>query len=87
MEALKSLYGTARKSEVDMSKKRDGGGNNKRKIVMPPFPEITKYIYTEAEQRVKDPAKRFTFGNHVLPFTVPVYVEVSNTEVRAYSAE
>lgn len=70
MEALKSLYGTARKSEVDMSKR------NNQKIIMPPFPEITKYIYTEAEQRVKDPARRFAVGNHVLPFTVPVYIEV-----------
>lgn len=74
MEALKSLYGTARKSEVDMSRKN--AGSDKQKIVMPPFPEITKYIYTEAEQRVKDPAKRISAGNHTLPFSVPVYVEV-----------
>lgn len=71
MEALKSLYGTARKSEIDMSKK-----GNMQKVIMPPFPEITKYVYTEAEQRMKDPAKRFSAGNHVLPFTIPVYIEV-----------
>lgn len=78
MEALKSLYGTTRKSEIDISKKN--AGNDKQKIVMPPFSEITKYIYTEAEQRVKDPAKRISIGNHVLPFSVPVYIEVSSVK-------
>lgn len=75
MEAFKSLYGTARKSEVDISRKN--AGIDKQRVIMPPFPEITKHIFFEAEQREKDPAKRVNFGNHILPFSVPVYEEVS----------
>lgn len=55
-----------------MSVKKSG-----QKIVMPQFPQITKYIYTEAELRVKDASKRITIGNHTLPFDVSVYVEVN----------
>lgn len=76
MEALKSLYGTSRKADVDM--KRVG---KKSKTVMPPFPQITKYVYTEAELRMKDATKRLTVGNHTLPFAVPVYVEVCRVSI------
>lgn len=69
-EAYKSLYGT-RKNDVDLSKEK-----SKEKIVMPPFEEITNYVYSEAELNMKNTSKCFTIGNHVLPFTINTYVEV-----------
>lgn len=73
MEALKSLYGTSRKADIDMSTVNK---NKTQKIIMPSFIQITKYIYTEAETRIKDNTKKFTIGNHVLAFPVAVYTEV-----------
>lgn len=73
MEALKSLYGTSRKQDVDMSNKET---NAKNKIVLPPFPKITEYVHTEADLCIKDQTKRVTVANHTLPFTVKVYIEV-----------
>ncbi|RZC32274.1 proteasome-associated protein ECM29 -like [Asbolus verrucosus] len=67
-EAFKALYGTARKSDVDLSKTN--------KIVTPQFPEIISYVYSEAEVLVKDASKRFSIGNHVLPFNLRTYVEI-----------
>lgn len=68
MEAMKSLYGTSRKADVDLGKKN--------KVQLPPFSQIIKYIYSEAETRMKDPSKRVQIGGHTLPFSVPIYTEV-----------
>ncbi|KAJ8933932.1 hypothetical protein NQ314_013688 [Rhamnusium bicolor] len=70
-EALKSLYGTSRKTDVDLSKEK-----SKIKIVTPPFEEITNYVYNEAEMNIKDSSKCFTIGNHVLPFNIRTYTEI-----------
>lgn len=72
-EAFKSLYGTTRKNEVDLSKEK-----LKSKIVLPLFEEITNYIYTEAETISKSTSKVFNVGNHSLAFNLPVFVEVSS---------
>lgn len=69
-EAYKSLYGT-RKNDVDLSKEK-----SKEKIVIPPFEEITNYVYNEAELNMKNTSKCFTMGNHVLPFKINTYIEV-----------
>ncbi|KAF5283686.1 hypothetical protein FQR65_LT13757 [Abscondita terminalis] len=71
-EAFKSLYGTALKSEVDMSKTN----KDEAKISLPAFDEIMKYVHEEAETRVKDGSKRVNVGNHVLPFTTNVFLEI-----------
>ncbi|KAG5880535.1 hypothetical protein JTB14_026768 [Gonioctena quinquepunctata] len=70
-EAFKSLYGTTRKNDVDLSKDK-----LKAKIVMPSFEEITSYIFSEAEINMKNTSKSFTQGNHVLPFAMNTYIEV-----------
>lgn len=69
-EAFKALYGTTRKNEADLSK----GSNSK--VITPSFEEITNYIYSEAEQSVKNTSKRFIMGNISLPFPMPIYTEV-----------
>lgn len=74
MEAFKSLYGTSRKGDVDLAKLEKI--KDAPKVVLPVFEEITKYVYVEAETRVKDGSKRVSIGNHVLPFMTNVYVEV-----------
>lgn len=74
-EALKSLYGTSRKTEIDLSKKQNDN-REAIKVELPSFEEIVKYINNEAEARVKDASKRINVGNIVLPFTINVYVEV-----------
>lgn len=68
-EAFKALYGTSRKAEIDLSKKN--------KIITPQFPEIVSYVYSEAENSVKDTTKRFSIGNHFLPFDLRTFVEVN----------
>ncbi|CAG9821950.1 unnamed protein product [Phaedon cochleariae] len=70
-EAFKSLYGTTRKNDVDMSKEK-----MKDKIIMPSFEEITSYITSEAEINMKNTSKCFSLGNRVLPFAVNVYAEI-----------
>lgn len=67
---MKSLYGTTRKTDIDVSTSKKAG------VSMPTFSEITMYVYNEAEIRLKDPSKRVTIGNHVLAFAIPVYTEV-----------
>lgn len=74
MEAFKSLYGTSRKGDVDLAKLEKI--KDAPKVVLPVFEEITKYVYVEAETRVKDGSKRVSIGNHVLPFMTNVYVEI-----------
>lgn len=74
MEAFKSLYGTSRKGDVDLSEIDKSKGAPK--VILPAFEEITKYVYVEAETRVKDGSKRVNIGNHVLPFTTNVFIEV-----------
>ncbi|KAK9746868.1 Proteasome stabiliser [Popillia japonica] len=69
-EAMKSLYGTTRKTDIDVSTSKKAG------VSMPTFSEITMYVYNEAEIRLKDPSKRVTIGNHVLAFAIPVYTEI-----------
>lgn len=69
-EAFKSLYGTTRKNEVDLSKE-------KSKIVMPLFEEITNYVYTQADIISKTPSKSVNVGNHTLAFNLPVFIEVT----------
>ncbi|KAJ8917780.1 hypothetical protein NQ315_010686 [Exocentrus adspersus] len=59
------------KNDVDLSKEK-----SKQKVVMPPFEEITNYIYSEAELNMRDASKCFTMGNHVLPFKINTYVEI-----------
>ncbi|KAJ8977535.1 hypothetical protein NQ317_010055 [Molorchus minor] len=68
-EALKSLYGTPRKNDVDLSKE-------KSKVAMPSFEEITNYVHSEAEMNIKNNSKCFNIGNHVLPFTTQTYIEI-----------
>jgi hypothetical protein len=67
-EAFKALYGTSRKNDIDLSKKN--------KIVTPVFPDIVSYVFSESEILVRDTSKRFTIGNHILPFSLRTYVEV-----------
>lgn len=43
----------------------------------PNFPEIISYIYNECEIIMKDASKRVTIGNHILPFPIRTYIEVS----------
>lgn len=69
-EAFKSLYGTTRKNDVDLSMDK-----SKSKIVTPSFEEITNFVYSEAEQIMKS-NKSVSSGNHTIPFSVPVYTEV-----------
>lgn len=66
-EAVKSLYGTSRKAEVDLSK------SNKNAAILPSFNEIMKYVYTEAENRLKE--QNATKDSN-LAFDVKVYTEV-----------
>ncbi|CAG9861828.1 unnamed protein product [Phyllotreta striolata] len=66
-EAFKSLYGTNRKFDVDLSKE---------KISMPSFEEIIHYVSTEAEATLKAKNKCFAVGNHLLPFNVNTYKEI-----------
>jgi proteasome component ECM29 len=67
-EAFKALYGTSRKNDIDLSKKN--------KIVTPVFPDIVSYVFSESEIIVRDTSKRFTIGNHILPFSLRTYVEI-----------
>lgn len=67
-EAIKCLYGTNRKQDINLSKNTA--------LIMPTFEAISKYIYTEAHLIVNENKKCFTIGNHVLPFNVRAYVEV-----------
>lgn len=76
-EAFKSLYGTTRKNEVDLSK-------DKSKIVTPLFEEITNYVFSEAEMISKTPSKAFTVGNHSLAFNLPVFIEVMCSLIKNY---
>ncbi|KAK4875583.1 hypothetical protein RN001_012005 [Aquatica leii] len=71
-EAYKSLYGTSVKTEVDLTKV----DKTESKVILPAFDEIMKYVYEEAEIRVKDGTKRVNIGNHVLPFTTNVFLEI-----------
>ncbi|KAB0794456.1 hypothetical protein PPYR_11295 [Photinus pyralis] len=71
-EAFKALYKISNKGEVDLSK----GDKSQSKLILPAFEEITKYVYEEAEARLKDGTKRVNVGNHVLPFTLNVFLEI-----------
>ncbi|XP_056640479.1 proteasome adapter and scaffold protein ECM29 [Diorhabda sublineata] len=70
-EAFKSLYGTTRKTDIDMSQDKLKG----KKIKLPCFDEITHYIFNEAESIVKE-KKGFPVGNHMLPFNINTYTEI-----------
>ncbi|XP_018321144.1 proteasome adapter and scaffold protein ECM29 [Agrilus planipennis] len=74
MEAFKALYGTGRKNEIDLTKARKTNGGNRP--VLPPFDEITKYVYNEVESRVKDTSKCVHIANYILPFTSAVFTEM-----------
>lgn len=71
-EALKSLYGTSRKNDIDMQ----SPGREHIKSSMPSFTEITQYIYIESQQRIKNKTSKFNVGNRVLPFNSQIYVEI-----------
>ncbi|KAF5273782.1 hypothetical protein FQA39_LY00897 [Lamprigera yunnana] len=71
-EAFKSLYGTTLKGEIDLGQ----ADKTNTKIILPAFVEIVRCVYEEAEARVKDGTKRVNVGNHVLPFTINVFLEV-----------
>lgn len=65
-EAVKSLYGTSRKTEVDLSK------SNKNAASLPSFDDIINYVYSQAEDRLKQGVK----DDKNLAFDVKVYTEV-----------
>nr|XP_022915862.1 proteasome-associated protein ECM29 homolog isoform X1 [Onthophagus taurus] len=69
-EAMKSLYGTSRKTDIDISK------GSKIKVVMPSFSELVLHVYKESEDRMKDPSKQYSVGNRFLPFATPVFTEM-----------
>lgn len=72
MEALKSLYGTSRRNDVDLS----SANREKVKVTMPSFLEIARYIYEESGERLKNKNTKFQIGNKVIAFPPAVYVEI-----------
>lgn len=72
MEALKSLYGTTRKRDMDM----ESSNKEATKATMPKFAEITKYIYVECHNRLNNKSTRITIGNNSLAFNPKIYVEI-----------
>lgn len=65
-EAVKSLYGTSRKTEVDLSK------SNKNAALLPSFDDIINYVYSQAEDKLKHGVKE----DKSLAFDVKIYTEV-----------
>lgn len=70
-EALKSLYGSAYKQELNID-----DDNKETKLILPSFNEMMTYIHGEVENLLKKPQKCYSQGNYLLPFAVPVYKEV-----------
>lgn len=73
-EAFKSIYGTTRKNDFDLS-------NVINKSAMPSFSEMTKYVYSESLSNMADKTKVINIGNHSLPFAPKTYLEVRKTRV------
>lgn len=74
-EALKYLYGTSRKAEIDLSKQQ----NHKEttKVVLPSFEHIVRHIHTKVQTGVSDPNRQINkCFDGAIPFTMDVYVEV-----------
>ncbi|KAL3269226.1 hypothetical protein HHI36_008307 [Cryptolaemus montrouzieri] len=69
-EAFKSLYGTARKMDINLSKPCD----KFNKVTLPSFVEIMKYV--EHENKNQEKSKKFSSGSHILPYPVEVFKEV-----------
>ncbi|KAL1514253.1 hypothetical protein ABEB36_003540 [Hypothenemus hampei] len=66
-EAVKSIYGTSRQADFDIS-------NISAK--MPSFEEMTNYVYNQSSDIMTDKTKVIQIGNHSLPFTAKVYLEI-----------
>lgn len=96
-EALKSLYGSTRQSEIedavqnvikvpteikliknDESKKEDDSNSTEEIRELPSFNDMVEYIWDKINKRKKTSnlKQRYVIGNHVLPFSPPVYYEV-----------
>lgn len=69
-EAFKALYGTARKVDIDVSRKTG------KAVPMPEFAEIAAYVHSQADNNLKEKVNCFNVGNHVLPFTPKTFNEV-----------
>ncbi|CAH0555694.1 unnamed protein product [Brassicogethes aeneus] len=69
-EAFKALYGTSRKTDIDVSRKAE------KTISMPKFEDIAKYVHGEAEINLKEKGRSFNVGNHVLPFSSATFNEI-----------
>lgn len=77
-EALKALYGSGRKKDLTNSNyeyedEKDGN------VSLPSFEEMMNYVCVEVNTRMQKPSKCFSQGNHVLPFPLPVYKEVTGS--------
>lgn len=91
MDALKSLYGTARSSEIEdiiqnvtlLGPKLEdlsdsSGSNTKVESIGPPFEGMVEYIWNKTLKRKESSnhKHRFVVGSHVLPFAPNTYYEV-----------
>ncbi|XP_014217029.1 proteasome-associated protein ECM29 homolog [Copidosoma floridanum] len=66
-EALKSLYGTSYKNERSKYFAKE--------VVLPDFPQLMSYIYSQVQTRLTGNLK-ITVGNKVLPFNIVTFAEV-----------
>lgn len=90
LDALKSLYGTARNSEIEdlvqnitmsstqveeLSSKTD---SDKKDKLGPSFESMVEYVWNKISKRKESSnlKHRFVVGNHVLPFAPTTYYEV-----------
>lgn len=90
MDALKSLYGTARSSEIEdivqnvtllgtkLEEPSDSLGSGKSESIGPAFDGMVEYIWDKTLKRKESSnlKHRFVVGNHVLPFAPVTYYEV-----------
>ncbi|XP_065156025.1 proteasome adapter and scaffold protein ECM29-like [Atheta coriaria] len=78
-DALKSLYGTSRRQDVDLSAKPTESTNSlapneDQKVTMPQFDQIIEYIHAESNK--KDNPYRTSIGNNAIPFPPNIFVEM-----------
>lgn len=73
MEALKALYGPGFKNIQDLEGQSD---SEMTKLILPGFENMVKYVYDEANKRVKDKNKKVALSNLTLPFSAIVYAEI-----------
>ncbi|KAK9876967.1 hypothetical protein WA026_015999 [Henosepilachna vigintioctopunctata] len=67
-EAYKSLYGTSRKMDINLSK------SDRTNITLPSFVEIMEYIANENTSL--EESRKFSSGNYILPYPVKVFREI-----------